>query len=134
MRLRARGLNARRVNQPVLEKRRIAVFGAGYIGLVTGACFAKLGHDVVVRDIQEEPIDILQSGGVPIHEDGLGELIAESADRLTFTLDAEEAVRDAEVVYVCVDTPSTPSGDADLSRIWQVIDTLGDARQLPAAR
>ncbi|MFD7408565.1 UDP-glucose dehydrogenase family protein [Streptomyces sp. NPDC059866] len=116
----------------MLEKRRVAVFGAGYIGLVTGACFARLGHDVVVRDIQKERIDILQNGGVPIHEDGLGELIAENADRLRFTLDAEEAVRDSDVVYVCVDTPPTPSGDADLSRIWQVIDTLREARHLAA--
>ena len=116
----------------MLEKHRIAVFGAGYIGLVTGACFAKLGHDVVVRDIQKERIDMLLSGGVPIYEPGLGELIEENAERLTFTLDAEEAVRDADVVYVCVDTPSTLSGDADLSRIWQVIDTLGQARHLAA--
>ncbi|GGU44737.1 UDP-glucose dehydrogenase family protein [Streptomyces violascens] len=116
----------------MMEKHRIAVFGAGYIGLVTGACFAKLGHDVVVRDIQKERVEILQNGGVPIYEAGLAELIAENADRLRFTLDAEEAVRDSDVVYVCVDTPSTLSGDADLSRIWQVIDTLGEARHLAA--
>ncbi|MEU5668666.1 2-dehydropantoate 2-reductase N-terminal domain-containing protein, partial [Streptomyces longwoodensis] len=104
------------MSEPMVGKRRIAVFGAGYIGLVTGACFAQLGHDVVVRDIQRERVELLQSGGVPIHEDGLALLLAENAEHLTFTLDAEEAVRDAEVVYVCVDTPSTPSGDADLSR------------------
>ncbi|MEU0896791.1 UDP-glucose dehydrogenase family protein [Streptomyces massasporeus] len=116
----------------MLEKRRVAVFGAGYIGLVTGACLAKLGHDVVVRDIQKERIDILRNGGVPIHEPGLEELIAENVDRLTFTLDAEEAVRDSDIVYVCVDTPPTPSGDADLTRIWQVISTLREARHLAA--
>jgi UDPglucose 6-dehydrogenase len=116
----------------MLEKRRVAVFGAGYIGLVTGACLAKLGHDVVVRDIQKERIDILRNGGVPIHEPGLEELIAENVDRLTFTLDAEEAVRDSDIVYVCVDTPPTPSGDADLTRIWQVISTLHEARHLAA--
>ncbi|HEY8986631.1 MAG TPA: UDP-glucose/GDP-mannose dehydrogenase family protein [Streptomyces sp.] len=116
----------------MLHKHRIAVFGAGYIGLVTGACFAKLGHDVIVRDIQPERIDVLRGGGVPIHEEGLGELIAQHTDHLTFTLDAEEAVREATVAYVCVDTPPTQSGDADLSRIWQVIDTLRDARHLQA--
>jgi UDPglucose 6-dehydrogenase len=116
----------------MLEKRRVAVFGAGYIGLVTGACLAKLGHDVVVRDIQKERIDILRNGGVPIHEPGLEELIAENVDRLTFTLNAEEAVRDSDIVYVCVDTPPTPSGDADLTRIWQVISTLREARHLAA--
>ncbi|MFF4341854.1 UDP-glucose dehydrogenase family protein [Kitasatospora sp. NPDC001540] len=115
-----------------MVRNRIAVFGAGYIGLVTGACLAKLGHTVVVRDIQEERIALLRAGGVPIHEDGLAELIAENTDRLTFTLDAQEAVRDAEVVYVCVDTPTTPSGDADLSRIWQVIKSLEGARHLVA--
>lgn len=116
----------------MLDKCRVAVFGAGYIGLVTGACFAQLGHDVVVRDIQQERIDLLRNGGVPIYEPGLEELIAENADRLTFTLDAEEAVRDSDIVYVCVDTPPTPSGDADLSRIWQVISTLRDASHLAA--
>ncbi|MFB8242412.1 UDP-glucose dehydrogenase family protein [Kitasatospora purpeofusca] len=115
-----------------MGNRRIAVFGAGYIGLVTGACFAKLGHEVVVRDIQDERIAVLRGGGVPIHEDGLAELIAQNAERLTFTVDAQEAVRDAEVVYVCVDTPTTPSGDADLSRIWQVLDSLHGARHLAA--
>ncbi|CAM5275374.1 UDP-glucose 6-dehydrogenase OS=Kitasatospora aureofaciens OX=1894 GN=GCM10010502_66370 PE=3 SV=1 [Kitasatospora aureofaciens] len=116
----------------MVGNRRIAVFGAGYIGLVTGACFAKLGHEVVVRDIQEERIEVLPGGGVPIHEDGLAELIAENADRLTFTLDAEEAVRGADVVYVCVDTPPTASGDADLSRIWKVIESLRNAQHLAA--
>jgi UDPglucose 6-dehydrogenase len=104
--------------------RRIAVFGAGYIGLVTGACFAELGHRVVLRDIQPEKIQLLRSGEVPIFEPGLGDLLAGNKERLSFTLDAAEAVRDAEVVYVCVDTPPTASGDADLSRVWAVIDAL----------
>ncbi|MER6402032.1 UDP-glucose/GDP-mannose dehydrogenase family protein [Streptomyces viridosporus] len=104
--------------------RNIAVFGAGYIGLVTGACFAQLGHRVVVRDIQPERIRLLHSGEVPFFEPGLGDLIAQNKERLSFTLDAREALRDAEAVYVCVDTPPTASGDADLSRIWSVVDAL----------
>ncbi|WP_335934347.1 UDP-glucose dehydrogenase family protein [Streptomyces sp. PTD5-9] len=106
--------------------RRIAVFGAGYIGLVTGACFADLGHRVVVRDIQPERIELLRSGEVPFFEPGLGDLIIRNKERLSFTLDAREAVRDAEAVYVCVDTPPTASGDADLSRVWAVVEALKD--------
>jgi UDPglucose 6-dehydrogenase len=103
---------------------RVAVFGAGYVGLVTGACFAELGHDVVVRDVVPEKIEALREGRVPIHEPGLDELLRANAGRLRFTLDVAEAVEGAEFVYVCVDTPPTYSGDADLSRVWTVIDEL----------
>jgi UDPglucose 6-dehydrogenase len=102
----------------------IAVFGAGYVGLVTGACFADLGHEVVVRDILVERIEALGRGEVPIHEEGLGELLERNRDRLRFTTDVDEAVRDAEVVYVAVGTPPTYSGDADLSAVWTVVDEL----------
>ncbi|MFI6497770.1 UDP-glucose dehydrogenase family protein [Nonomuraea typhae] len=112
--------------------RKIAVFGAGYIGLVTAACLAELGHTVAVRDIQDERIRLLNAGQVPIHEPGLAELIAGNAGRLTFTLSAEEALAGAEVVYVCVDTPPTAAGDADLSRVWSVIGTLKGAGRLKA--
>ncbi|MFC7221053.1 UDP-glucose dehydrogenase family protein [Streptomyces polyrhachis] len=115
-----------------LTKRGIAIFGGGYIGLVTGACFAELGHRVVVRDIDPEKVRILRSGDVPIYEPGLGDLIAQNKERLTFTLDSAEAIHEAEVAYVCVDTPPTPSGDADLSRVWDVVDTLRDAAHLKA--
>ena len=66
---------------------RIAVFGGGYVGLVTGACFAELGHDVVVRDIVPEKIDALRRGEVPIYEPGLDELLVRNAERLRYTLD-----------------------------------------------
>jgi UDPglucose 6-dehydrogenase len=104
--------------------KRIGIFGAGYVGLVTGACFAELGHSVVVRDVLTDKIDALRRGQIPIHEPGLEELIARNAERLAFTLDVGEAVQGAEFVYVCVDTPPLPSGDADLSRVWTVIDEL----------
>jgi UDPglucose 6-dehydrogenase len=103
---------------------RIAVFGAGYAGLVTGAGFAELGHDVVVRDIVAEKVRTLQGGQVPFHEPGLVELLERNAERLAFTLDAREAVAKADFVFVCVDTPPTYSGDADLSRVWTVIEEL----------
>lgn len=104
--------------------RRIAVFGAGYIGLVSGACLAELGHQVVVRDIDPEKVRALRAGEVPIYEPGLGEMIARNKERLTFTLDVQDALREAEVAYVCVDTPPSASGDADLSRVWAVMRSL----------
>jgi UDPglucose 6-dehydrogenase len=103
---------------------RIAVFGAGYVGLVTGACLADLGHEVVVRDIVPERIEELRAGHVPIHEPGLEELLAANADRLTFTLDMREALDGAEFAFVAVGTPPTYSGDADLSAVWTVVDQL----------
>jgi UDPglucose 6-dehydrogenase len=103
---------------------RIAVFGAGYVGLVTGACFADLGHDVRVRDIVPERIEALRRGEVPIHEPGLDEVLERASERLLFTLDVGEALAGAEVVFVCVGTPPTLSGDADLSAVWTVIDEL----------
>ena len=89
---------------------RVAVFGAGYVGLVTGACFAELGHEVVVRDIVEAKIDALRDGRVPIHEPGLEELLASNRERLSFTTDVGEAVADADVVYIAVGTPPTVLG------------------------
>jgi len=103
---------------------RIAIFGAGYVGLVTGACFAELGHEVIVRDIVPEKVEALRRGEVPIYEPGLEELLASNAARLRYTLDVREALADAEFVYVCVDTPPLYSGDADLSRVWTVVDEL----------
>jgi UDPglucose 6-dehydrogenase len=103
---------------------RVAVFGAGYVGLVTGACLADLGHDVVVRDIVEPKIAGLRRGEVPIHEPGLDELLERNADRLRFTTEVAEAMDGVEVVFVAVGTPPTASGDADLSAVWTVVDEL----------
>jgi len=106
------------------QGKRIAVFGAGYVGLVTGACFAALGHRVTVRDVIPERIETLRRGDVPIFEPGLDELLARNGERLSFTLDVTEAIDGAEFVYVAVGTPPTYSGDADLSAVWTVIDEL----------
>jgi len=103
---------------------RIAMFGAGYVGLVTGACFADLGHDVVIRDVLPERIERLLAGEVPIYEPGLDEVLARNRERLRFTLDVHEAVDGAEFLYVAVGTPPTYSGDADLSAVWAVVDEL----------
>lgn len=113
-------------------ERQVAVFGAGYIGLVTGACLAELGHHVVVRDIDPEKIRLLRSGEVPIYEPGLGDMIARNKERLTFTLDLREALDGTEIAYICVDTPPSASGDADLSRVWSVVQSLEGASHLRA--
>jgi UDPglucose 6-dehydrogenase len=91
---------------------------------VTGAAFAELGHDVTIRDVVPEKVSRLEAGELPFHEPGLAELVERNARRLRFTLDAAEAVAAAELLFVCVDTPPTYSGDADLSRVWTVIDEL----------
>lgn len=103
---------------------RIAFFGAGYAGLVSGACLAELGHDVVIRDVSPERIDALQTGRIPFHEPGLDELIERNRERLTFTLSMEEAVAGSEALFVCVGTPPTASGDANLSAVWSVVEDL----------
>ena len=103
---------------------KVGIFGAGWVGVVTAACFAELGHDVVVRDISGERIEALREGGLPFHEPDLVDLIERNVERLSFTLDAGEAAAEAEFLYVCVGTPSTYSGDADLSYVWSVLDDL----------
>jgi UDPglucose 6-dehydrogenase len=103
---------------------RIGIFGAGYVGLVTGACFADLGHEVVIRDVLPERIEALQAGEIPIYEPGLDEVLERCRDRISFTLDVGEAVDGTEFLYVAVGTPPTYSGDADLSYVWSVVDEL----------
>jgi UDPglucose 6-dehydrogenase len=105
---------------------RIAIFGAGYVGLVTGACFADLGHEVVIRDVLPERIERLRSGEVPIYEPGLDDVLARNRERIAFTLDVREAVAEADFLYVAVGTPPTYAGDADLSAVWTVVDELPD--------
>jgi len=102
---------------------RIGIFGAGWVGLVTGACFAELGHEVVIRDVLPERVEALQAGRVPLHEPGLAELLERNRERLTFTLELDEVVT-SPVMFVCVGTPPTYSGDADLSAVWTVVDQL----------
>jgi UDPglucose 6-dehydrogenase len=109
---------------------KVGIFGAGWVGLVTGACFAELGHEVVIRDVVAGKIEALQRGEVPFHEDKLPELLASNADRITYTLEAED-VSGCEFLFVCVDTPPTYSGDADLSRVWTVVDELPELEGHP---
>lgn len=103
---------------------KIAFFGAGYAGLVSGVCLAELGHDVVIRDVSPERIEALREGVVPFYEPGLAEVMERNRDRLTFTLSMAEAVEGAEFLFICVGTPPTASGDANLSAVWSVIEEL----------
>jgi UDPglucose 6-dehydrogenase len=109
-----------------VEKTPLGIFGAGWVGLVTGACFADRGHHVVVRDVVPERIENLNAGRLPFHEPGLVELIERNRERLSFTLDVAELKEGTSIFFTCVDTPPTPSGDADLGYVWSVLDDLGD--------
>ena len=109
-----------------MAKQPLGIFGAGWVGLVTGACFAERGHEVVVRDVVPERIESLNAGNLPFHEPDLADLIERNRERLTFTLDVAELKAGTDLFFACVDTPPTASGDADLSYVWSVIDDLGD--------
>jgi UDPglucose 6-dehydrogenase len=102
-------------------KPAVGVIGAGYVGLVTAACFAELGHRVVCTDIDAGKVEALQAGRVPIHEPGVEELLRAHAGRLTFSTDNADAITASDVVFVCVDTPPLASGDADLRRVDAVL-------------
>jgi UDPglucose 6-dehydrogenase len=106
------------------EKDTVGVIGVGWVGLVTAACFAELGHPVIARDIVQEKVDSLSQGEVSIHEPGLEDLLRRNAERLTFTTDMDELLEGARLLFVCVDTPPTYSGDADLSRVRAVVQEL----------
>jgi UDPglucose 6-dehydrogenase len=105
-------------------KETIGVIGVGWVGLVTASCFAELGHRVVARDIVPEKVDALSRGETTIHEPGLDELLEHNSERLRFTTSMEELLGSARLLFVCVDTPPTRSGDADLSRVRAVVEGL----------
>jgi len=105
-------------------KAPVGVIGAGWVGLVTAACFAELGHEVYARDVVSEKVEALKRGEVGIHEPGLAELVQRNRDRLHFTTRIEEVLDAARLLFVCVDTPPTYSGDADLSRVRAVVEDL----------
>jgi UDPglucose 6-dehydrogenase len=102
----------------------VGVIGIGWVGLVTAACFADLGHDVVAVDIDEGKVDALRRGEVPIHEPGVDELLARNRERLRFTTEIDDVLARARLLFCCVDTPPTYSGDADLSRVHAVVAQL----------
>src|ERR1700716_155393 len=97
----------------------LSIVGSGYVGLVTGACFADVGHNVTCVDNDPRKIDMLRDGKVPIYEPGLEEVIHRnvSAHRLRFTGSIQEGVDNSEVVFIAVPTPQSTHGDVDLSFI-----------------
>ena len=105
---------------------RIAVVGTGYVGLVTGTCFADSGNTVTCLDINADKIARLNRGEIPIYEPGLEEMVVRNAKagRLLFTTDTVAAIRTAQVVYLAVGTPPSADGSADLSSLWKVVDSI----------
>ena len=103
---------------------RIAVVGTGYVGLVTGTCFAETGNDVTCIDVDSQKIARLKAREVPIYEPGLSELVGRNAEdgRLHFTTDLPAAVKPARLIFLAVGTPSADDGSADLSSLWRVVD------------
>src|SRR5881392_3402919 len=110
------------------DREPIGVIGAGWVGLVTAACFAELGHEVHCRDIVAEKVESLSRSEVPIYEPGLPELVEKNRESLHFTTEMGDVLSNARLLFCCVDTPPTYSGDADLSRVERVLQELGDSR------
>lgn len=104
----------------------ITMIGTGYVGLVSGTCFAESGNQVTCVDIDQKKIDALNEGQIPIYEPGLSELVIRNATagRLTFTTDLVSSVKNAKVIYLAVGTPQGDDGSADLSALWSVVDSI----------
>jgi UDPglucose 6-dehydrogenase len=112
---------------------KISVIGAGYVGLVTGGCLARLGHEVVCTDSDAEKLKTLESGRLPIYEPGLDVVIAEARKqgRLSFCADAAETIRFGDAIFICVGTPPLPNGSADLSAIDHVARVVATEARTP---
>ena len=106
---------------------KITIIGTGYVGLVTGACLAELGNNVFCLDVDQRKIDILNSGGIPIHEPGLAEIVARNraSGRLTFSTDVVAAVAHGEILFIAVGTPPDEDGSADLQYVVGAARNIG---------
>ncbi len=106
------------------ENEPLGIIGVGWVGLVSAVCFAELGHPIKAVDIDAEKVALLREGSTPIHEPRLDELLERNRDRILFTTEISEALEAARLLFCCVDTPPTYSGDADLSRVREVVANL----------
>ncbi len=106
---------------------KIAIIGTGYVGLVTGSCFAETGNDVICVDNNEEKIRLLKDGKVPIYEPGLDDFLKRNVNegRLSFTTDIKDAIEKSLFIFICVGTPPSDDGSADLSSVWAVAKDIG---------
>jgi len=113
--------------------KNICVIGSGYVGLVTGTCFADLGNNVTLVDIDQRKIDMLNRGDMPIYEPGLAETVKRNSDagRMHFTVSYDEGLKDAEYVFICVGTPSGVDGEADLQYVRAASQTIGEKMDHP---
>ncbi|TNJ34475.1 UDP-glucose dehydrogenase family protein [Arenimonas terrae] len=113
---------------------KVTVFGTGYVGLVTGACLAEVGHDVVCVDIDEAKVEGLNRGVVPIYEPGLEDMVLANhgAGRLAFTTDPVSAIAHGEILFIAVGTPPDEDGSADLQYVLAVARTIGQSLVRPA--
>ena len=111
----------------------LVVVGTGYVGLVTGTCFAEMGNQVACVDVDQQKLDRITSGQLPIHEPGLDDLVAKNiaSGRLTFTSDLTLAVKDVDVIFVAVGTPAGEDGNADLTHVLAVAEQIGNAINAP---
>lgn len=112
---------------------KVTIIGSGYVGLVTGACLAELGNDVFCLDVDQKKIDILNSGGVPIYEPGLQEMIARNrkAKRLQFSTDVKASVEHGEIQFIAVGTPPDEDGSADLKYVLAAAKNIGQFMTSP---
>jgi GDP-mannose 6-dehydrogenase len=108
---------------------RISVFGIGYVGVVSAACLARDGHDVIAVDIDQNKVDTLNAGRAPIVEKGLDQLVAQTVGdgKLTATTDSKAAIHDTDASFVCVGTPSDPDGSVGLGHVVSVCESIGRA-------
>jgi len=107
---------------------KITIIGTGYVGLVTGTCFAEVGHTVTCVDNNQEKVDMLRAGGIPIYEPGLEDMVKKNVaeGRLKFTTSTTEGVENSEVIFIAVPTPPQPDGSVDLSFIERVARDIAD--------
>ena len=106
---------------------KITIYGSGYVGLVTGACLAEMGNNVLCVDIDESKVAKLKKGEIPIYEPGLESMVQNAIQQgyIDFTTDMKQAVNHAEVQFIAVGTPPDEDGSADLSYVLAVADTIG---------